>query len=69
MGSGTSTQQAKVKKKCGSFKMEGLPEYVRTEEQQVKLGEIAFSREKGLLCKTCCEAKVARGFFEGKGVD
>ncbi|KAJ8364881.1 hypothetical protein SKAU_G00137120 [Synaphobranchus kaupii] len=47
--------------------MEWLSEYVRTEEQEVKLGEIfSFSSEKGLLCKTCCEAKVASEFSEGK---
>ena len=26
----------------------------------------SFSNETGLLCKTCCEAKVANGFSEGK---
>lgn len=47
--------------------MEWLSEYVRTEEQEVKLGEIfSFSSEKGLLCKTCCEVKVASAFSEGK---
>lgn len=65
--SDTSTHQAKVKKKCGSFKMEWLSEYVKIEEQAVKLSEIfSFSSEKGLLCKTCCEAKVANEFSEGK---
>lgn len=67
MGSDVSTHQAKVKKKCGSFKMEWLSEYVKIEEQAVKLSEIfSFSSEKGLLCKTCCEAKVANEFSEGK---
>ena len=66
-GSDTSTHQAKVKKKCGSFKMEWLSEYVQIEEQAVKLGEIfSFSSEKGLLCKTCSEAKVACELSEGK---
>lgn len=66
-GSGTSPHQAKVKKKCDSFKMEWLSEYVQTEEKTVKLGEIfSFSSEKGLLCKTCCEAKIASEFSEGK---
>lgn len=66
-GSDTSTHQAIVKKKCGSFKMEWLSEYVQIEEQAVKLGEIfSFSSEKGLLCKTCSEAKVANEFSEGK---
>ena len=64
-GSGTSTH--KGKKKCGSFKMEWLSEYVRTEEKEVKLDEIfSFLSEKGLLCKTCCEAKVTGEFLEGK---
>ncbi len=41
---------------------------MRIEEQEVKLGEIfSFSSEKGLLCKTCCEAKIASFFSEGKG--
>ena len=39
--------------------MEWLSEYVQIEEQAVKMGEIfSFSSEKGLLCKTCSEAKV-----------
>ncbi|CAF91361.1 unnamed protein product [Tetraodon nigroviridis] len=47
--------------------MEWLSEYVQTEEKTVKLGEIfSFSSEKGLLCKTCCEAKIASEFSEGK---
>ena len=47
--------------------MEWLSEYVRTEEKEVKLDEIfSFSSEKGLLCKTCCEAKVTGEFSEGK---
>ena len=67
-GSDTSTHQAKVKKKCSSFKMEWLSEYVQIEEKAVKLGEIfSFSSEKGLLCKTSCsDAKVASEFSEGK---
>ena len=66
-GCGTATQKAKIKKKCGSFKMEWLSDYVRIEEEEVKLGEIfSFSSEKGLLCKTCCEAKIASEFSEGK---
>ena len=44
-----------------AFKMEWLSEYVRTEEQEVKLDEI-FS----FLSKTCCEAKVTSEFAEGK---
>lgn len=65
--SDTSTHQAKVKKKCGSFKIEWLLEYAQIEEQPVKLGEIfSFSSEKGLLCKTCSEAKVVSEFSEGK---
>ena len=67
MGSGTPSHQAK-KKKCGSFKMEWLSVYVRTEEQEVKVGDIfTFSSEKGLLCKTCCEGQVASELLEGKG--
>jgi len=47
--------------------MEWLSVYVRTEEQEVKLGDIfSFASEKGLLCKTCCEGKVASEFLEGK---
>ena len=47
--------------------MEWLSEYVRTEEKEVKLDEIfSFLSEKGLLCKTCCEAKVTGEFSEGK---
>ena len=47
--------------------MEWLSEYVRTEEKEVKLDEIfSLSSEKGLLCKTCCEAKVTGEFSEGK---
>ena len=47
--------------------MEWLSEYVQAEEQAVKLGEIfSFSSEKGLLCKTCSEAKVSSEFSEGK---
>ncbi|CAL9694135.1 unnamed protein product [Knipowitschia caucasica] len=66
-GSDTPTHQAKVKKKCGSFKVEWLSENVKIEEEVVKLGEIFnFSSEKGLLCKTCSEAKVASEFSEGK---
>ena len=66
-GCGTATQQAKIQKKCGSFMMEWLSDYVRIEEEEVKLGEIfSFSSEKGLLCKTCCEAKIASEFLEGK---
>lgn len=62
-----SPNQSKKKKKCSSFKIEWLSEYVRTEEQEVRLGEIfSFLSEKGLLCKTCCEAKVASEFSEGK---
>ncbi|KAI7790540.1 putative zinc finger protein 862-like [Triplophysa rosa] len=35
-------------------------------KREVKLDEIfSFSSEKGLLCKTCCEAKVASEFSEG----
>lgn len=48
-GSATSTRQSKVKKKCASFKIEWLSEYLQTEEQMVKLGEIfSFSSEKAL---------------------
>lgn len=49
--------------------MEWLSEYVQIEEQAVKLGEIIFSfwSEKGLLCKTCSEAKVP-SFFSSKNV-
>lgn len=58
---------AKVKKKCDSFKMEWLSEYVQTGEKTVKLGEIfSFLSEKGLVCKICCEAKIASEFSEGK---
>lgn len=39
-GSGASIQQAKVKKKRGSFKLEWLSEYVQKEEQAVKLGDV-----------------------------
>lgn len=40
---------------------------MRIEEEEVKLCEIfSFSSEKGLLCKTCCEAKVASIFSEEK---
>lgn len=49
-GTGTSTHQTKVRKKCGSFKMEWLSEYLQIEEEAVKLGEIfSFSSEKALL--------------------
>ncbi|KAM3598140.1 uncharacterized protein V6R79_014099 [Siganus canaliculatus] len=47
--------------------MEWLSENVQIEEKAVKLGEIfSFSSEKGLLCKTCSDAKVASKFSEGK---
>ena len=47
--------------------MEWLSEYVQIEEKAVKLDEIfSFSSEKGLLCKTCSDAKVASEFSEGK---
>ncbi|KAM3593003.1 uncharacterized protein V6R79_003550 [Siganus canaliculatus] len=66
-GSDTPTHQATVKKKCSSFKMEWLSENVQIEEKAVKLGEIfSFSSEKGLICKTCSDAKVASEFSEGK---
>ncbi|XP_078787812.1 zinc finger protein 862-like [Oryzias latipes] len=65
--SGTSSHRAKVKKTCDSFKIEWLSEYVQIEGKAVKLGDIfSFSSEKGLLCKTCCEAKIASEFSEGK---
>lgn len=49
------------------FKMDWLLEYVLIEEQEGKLGEIfSCSSEKGLFCKTCCKAKVASKFLEGK---
>ena len=65
--SGTSTYQTNVKKKCSSFKMKWLLEYVQIEEQVVKLGDIfSFSSKKDLFSKTCSKAKVANEFSEGK---
>lgn len=67
MAKRTGSHQAEVKKKRASFRTEWLSENVQTEGKTVKLGEIlSFSSEKGLPCKTCCEAKVASEFSEGK---
>ena len=53
-GSDTSTHQAKVKKKCGSFKMEWLSEYVQIEEQAVKLSEMLLTVVLSVLRELVC---------------
>lgn len=56
-GSGTSTYQAKVKKKCNSFKREWLSEYVQTEEQE----EQAVTQKETMLSVTSDTALVMPG--------
>lgn len=61
---------AKVRRKVLSFKTEWLAQSVQIDGQHVQLGDIfSFSEEKGVICKTCCEAKVSGDFSEGKKWD
>lgn len=63
----TLSPQTKVKKNCGSFKLEWPSEYVQIEAQAEKLGEnFSFLSEKGLLYKTCSGANVVSEFSHGK---
>ena len=63
------SQPAK-KKKLLSFKTEWLAEYAQIDGKLIKLGDVfSFSDEKGVICKTCCEAKVPGDFSDGKKWD
>ena len=63
----SDTNTAKGKKKITSFRTEWLAEFVQVDGENVKLGDVfSFSDERGVICKTCSEAKVQSDFSEGK---